>query len=172
MTQFQYRQADSRFERWGAAPDCRRVHSGRQNDCLVGGAEKVLLAPFLAYSALGRSYGQRYLGIGLMFSQQIDRILKVIERSGKAAVGTENGTAAYAVVSGGADEGRSAVELANRHRRITVEQYEFAPSLGRVSPGAMIYQSPRFTRIHSALRTSRGAVMASDECVHDLSILR
>jgi membrane protein DedA with SNARE-associated domain len=94
--------ADSRFERWGAPllvvaefiPGARTIAPS------LAGAEKVRPAPFLAYSALGALlWTALYLGIGVMFSTQIDRILKVMEQSGKAAVGIVGAAiAVYAAV--------------------------------------------------------------------------
>ena len=94
--------ADRRFERWGAALliVAEFIRGARTIAPSLAGAEKLRLAPFLAYSALGASlWTVLYLGIGVMFSQQIDRILKVIEQSGKAAIGiVVAAIAAYAVV--------------------------------------------------------------------------
>ena len=94
--------ADRRFERWGAAllvvaefiPGARTIAPS------LAGAEKLRPAPFLAYSALGALlWTAVYLGIGVMFSQQIDRILRVMEQSGKAAIGVVGAAiAVYALV--------------------------------------------------------------------------
>ena len=94
--------ADNRFERWGPAllivaefiPGARTIAPS------LAGAEKVRPATFLAYSALGAFlWTALYLGIGVMFSKQIDRILKVVEQSGKAAIGViGSAIAVYAVV--------------------------------------------------------------------------
>jgi membrane protein DedA with SNARE-associated domain len=80
---------DRRFERWGGAllvlaefiPGVRTLAPS------LAGAEKLSPIPFLLYSALDAAlWTALYLGIGLVFSEQIDRILVVVERSGKVAI--------------------------------------------------------------------------------------
>jgi membrane protein DedA with SNARE-associated domain len=81
--------ADRHFERWGGAllivaefiPGLRTLAPS------VAGAEKLGPMPFLLYSALGAAlWTALYLGIGVVFHEQIDRVLLLIERSGKAAI--------------------------------------------------------------------------------------
>jgi membrane protein DedA with SNARE-associated domain len=80
---------DRRFERWGAPllilaefiPGVRTLAPS------LAGAEKVRPTPFLLYSALGAAlWTALYLGIGLVFRKQIDRILALVEQSGKVAI--------------------------------------------------------------------------------------
>ena len=80
---------DRRFERWGAAllifaefiPGVRTLAPS------VAGAEKLSPTSFLLYSAVGAAlWTGLYLGIGLVFSEQIDEVLVLVERSGKVAV--------------------------------------------------------------------------------------
>ena len=80
---------DRHFERWGPAllvvaefiPGVRTLAPS------LAGAEKVRPTPFLIYSALGAAlWTALYLGIGLAFRRQIDRVLALIERSGKVAI--------------------------------------------------------------------------------------
>jgi membrane protein DedA with SNARE-associated domain len=80
--------ADRHFERWGGAllvlaefiPGVRTLAPS------LAGAEKLSPIPFLLYSALGAAlWTALYLGIGLVFSKQIDRVLVLLERSGKVA---------------------------------------------------------------------------------------
>lgn len=80
---------DRHFERWGGAllvlaefiPGVRTLAPS------LAGAEKLSPIPFLLYSALGAAlWTALYLGIGLVFSEQIERILVFIERSGKVAI--------------------------------------------------------------------------------------
>jgi membrane protein DedA with SNARE-associated domain len=80
---------DRHFERWGAAlliiaefiPGVRTLAPS------LAGAEKLSPIPFLLYSALGAAlWTALYLGIGLVFSKQIDRALVLVERSGKVAI--------------------------------------------------------------------------------------
>jgi|SRR5579862_535164 len=82
--------ADTHFERWGAPllvaaefiPGIRTLAPS------LAGAEKVRTLPFLFYSALGAAlWTGLYVGIGLVFRQQIDRVLTVIEQTGKIAAG-------------------------------------------------------------------------------------
>ena len=77
------------FERWGAAllilaefiPGVRTLAPS------LAGAEKLRPAAFLLYSALGAAlWTALYLGIGLLFHEQIGRALAYVEMSGKAAV--------------------------------------------------------------------------------------
>ena len=94
--------ADKHFEKWGAAllvlaefiPGVRTIAPS------LAGAEKVRPAPFLAYSALGALlWTALYLGIGVAFDKQIDRILNLVEQSGKVAIGVVGAAiAAYGVV--------------------------------------------------------------------------
>ena len=79
---------DRHFERWGRAvliiaefiPGVRTLAPS------VAGAEKLAPTPFLLYSALGSAlWTALYLGIGLVFSKEIERVLVVVERSGKVA---------------------------------------------------------------------------------------
>ncbi|HWZ72553.1 MAG TPA: DedA family protein [Casimicrobiaceae bacterium] len=81
---------DRHFERWGAAllilaefiPGVRTLAPS------VAGAEKLSPTPFLLYSALGAAlWTALYLGIGLVFSKELDRILAIVERSGRVAIG-------------------------------------------------------------------------------------
>jgi membrane protein DedA with SNARE-associated domain len=80
---------DKHFERWGAAlliiaefiPGVRTLAPS------LASAEKLSPIPFLLYSALGAAlWTALYLGIGLVFSKQIDRALVLVERSGKVAI--------------------------------------------------------------------------------------
>jgi membrane protein DedA with SNARE-associated domain len=80
---------DRRFERWGAAllifaefiPGVRTLAPS------LAGAEKLTPRSFLLYSAIGAAlWTGLYLGIGLVFSEQIDEVLVLVERSGKVAV--------------------------------------------------------------------------------------
>ena len=80
---------DRRFERWGAAllifaefiPGVRTLAPS------LAGAEKLSPTSFLLYSAVGAAlWTALYLGIGLVFSEQIDEVLVLVERSGKVAV--------------------------------------------------------------------------------------
>jgi membrane protein DedA with SNARE-associated domain len=80
---------DRRFERWGAAllifaefiPGVRTLAPS------LAGAEKLSPTSFLLYSAVGAALWMGlYLGIGLVFSEQIDEVLVLVERSGKVAV--------------------------------------------------------------------------------------
>ena len=80
---------DRRFERWGAAllifaefiPGVRTLAPS------VAGAEKLSPTSFLLYSAVGAAlWTALYLGIGLVFSEQIDEVVVLVERSGKVAV--------------------------------------------------------------------------------------
>ena len=80
---------DRRFERWGAAllifaefiPGVRTLAPS------LAGAEKLSPTSFLLYSAVGAAlWTALYLGIGLVFSEQIDEVLALVERSGKVAV--------------------------------------------------------------------------------------
>jgi membrane protein DedA with SNARE-associated domain len=80
---------DRRFERWGAAllifaefiPGVRTLAPS------VAGAEKLSPTSFLLYSAVGAAlWTALYLGIGLVFSEQIDEVVVHVERSGKVAV--------------------------------------------------------------------------------------
>jgi membrane protein DedA with SNARE-associated domain len=80
---------DRRFERWGAVllifaefiPGVRTLAPS------LAGAEKLSPTSFLLYSAVGAAlWTGLYLGIGLVFSEQIDEVLVPVERSGKVAV--------------------------------------------------------------------------------------
>lgn len=80
---------DRRFERWGPAllivaefiPGVRTLAPS------VAGAEKLSPMLFLLYSALGAAlWTGLYLGIGLVFREQIDRALALVEKSGKIAI--------------------------------------------------------------------------------------
>jgi membrane protein DedA with SNARE-associated domain len=94
--------ADSHFERWGASllvvaefiPGIRTLAPS------LAGAEKVATLPFLFYSALGATlWTALYVGIGLVFSSQIDQALAFIEQTGKiAAVVVATAVAAYFAV--------------------------------------------------------------------------
>jgi len=94
--------ADSHFERWGAPllvvaefiPGIRTLAPS------LAGAEKVRTLPFLFYSALGATlWTALYVGIGLVFSRQIDQALAFIEQTGKVALGlTAAAVAAYFAV--------------------------------------------------------------------------
>jgi len=80
---------DRRFERWGGLllifaefiPGVRTLAPS------LAGAEKLSPTSFLLYSAVGAAlWTGLYLGIGLVFSEQIDAVLVLVERSGKVAV--------------------------------------------------------------------------------------
>lgn len=80
---------DRHFERWGAAvlivaefiPGIRTLAPS------LAGAEKLSPTTFLLYSALGAAlWTALYLGIGLVFREQTDRALALVERSGKTAI--------------------------------------------------------------------------------------
>ena len=80
---------DRRFERWGGLllifaefiPGVRTLAPS------LAGAEKLSPTSFLLYSAVGATlWTGLYLGIGLVFSEQIDEVLVLFERSGKVAV--------------------------------------------------------------------------------------
>jgi len=80
---------DRHFERWGApllifaefVPGIRTLAPS------LAGAEKLAATPFLIYSALGAAlWTGLYLGIGLVFHEQIDRALLLVEKSGKVAI--------------------------------------------------------------------------------------
>jgi membrane protein DedA with SNARE-associated domain len=81
--------ADRHFERWGGSllivaefiPGVRTLAPS------LAGAEKLRLAPFLFYSAVGAAlWTALYLGVGLLFREQIERVLALMERSGKVAI--------------------------------------------------------------------------------------
>ena len=80
---------NTHFERWGAAllifaeflPGVRTLAPS------LAGAEKLSPVSFLLYSALGAAlWAGLYLGIGLVFREQIDRALALVEQSGKVAL--------------------------------------------------------------------------------------
>jgi membrane protein DedA with SNARE-associated domain len=80
---------DRHFERWGALllivaefiPGVRTLAPS------LAGAEKLSPTAFLLYSALGAAlWTAVYLGIGLVFSKEIDRALDLVARSGRAAI--------------------------------------------------------------------------------------
>lgn len=80
---------DRHFERWGAAvlivaefiPGVRTLAPS------LAGAEKLSPTTFLLYSALGAAlWTALYLGIGLVFREQTDRALALVEQSGKTAI--------------------------------------------------------------------------------------
>src|SRR6266699_986401 len=80
---------DKHFERWGAlllifaefVPGIRTLAPS------LAGAEKLGPTPFLIYSALGAAlWTGLYVGIGLVFHEQIDRALLLVEKSGKVAI--------------------------------------------------------------------------------------
>lgn len=80
---------DRHFERWGAPvlvvaefiPGVRTLAPS------LAGAEKVGPVPFLLYSGLGAAlWTALYLGIGVVFRDQIDRILVLLYASGRAAI--------------------------------------------------------------------------------------
>jgi membrane protein DedA with SNARE-associated domain len=80
---------DRHFERWGApllifaefVPGIRTLAPS------LAGAEKLASTPFLIYSALGAAlWTGLYLGIGLVFHEQIDQALLLVEKSGKVAI--------------------------------------------------------------------------------------
>ena len=92
---------DRRFKRWGAAllifaefiPGVRTLAPS------LAGAEKLSPTSFLLYSAVGAAlWTALYLGIGLVFSEQIDEVLVLVERSGKVAVAVIVVAIAYFVV--------------------------------------------------------------------------
>ena len=81
--------ADSKFERWGPPililaefiPGIRTIAPS------LAGAQKLRLSAFLTYSALGSAlWVGLYLGIGLVFRKQIERVLALLEQFGKAAL--------------------------------------------------------------------------------------
>ena len=81
--------ADRHFERWGGAlllfaefiPGLRTLAPS------LAGAEKLSPTSFLLYSALGAAaWTALYLGIGIVFRNQIGRVLVLVERSGKVAI--------------------------------------------------------------------------------------
>lgn len=81
--------ADRHFERWGAAllivaefiPGLRTLAPS------LAGAKKMSLTRFLLYSALGAAlWTALYLGIGIVFRQQIGEALAFLEQSGKVAI--------------------------------------------------------------------------------------
>jgi membrane protein DedA with SNARE-associated domain len=80
---------DKHFERWGAAllilaefiPGVRTLAPS------MAGAEKLSPTSFLLYSALGAGlWTAFYVGIGLVFHEQIDRALALVEHYGKATI--------------------------------------------------------------------------------------
>lgn len=80
---------DLHFAQWGAAllilaefiPGVRTLAPS------VAGAERLSPVSFLLYSAFGAAlWTSVYLGVGLAFSEQIDRGLVLLEQSGKIAV--------------------------------------------------------------------------------------
>ena len=80
---------DRRFERWGAALliFAEFIPGVRTLAPTLAGAEKLSPTSFLLYSAVGAAlWTGLYLGIGLVFSEQIDEVLVLVERSGKVAV--------------------------------------------------------------------------------------
>jgi membrane protein DedA with SNARE-associated domain len=93
---------DRHFERWGAPllvfaefiPGVRTLAPS------LAGAEKVRVIPFLLYSALGAVlWTALYIGIGLVFREQIDRVVAFIEQTGKiAAILAVAAVAAYFAV--------------------------------------------------------------------------
>ena len=81
--------ADRHFERWGAVllivaefiPGVRTLAPS------LAGAEKLSATSFLLYSALGAAlWTAVYLGLGLVFSKEIDRVLDVVAQSGRTAI--------------------------------------------------------------------------------------
>jgi membrane protein DedA with SNARE-associated domain len=80
---------DRHFERWGGAllVFAEFVPGIRTLAPTLAGAEKLSPTPFLLYSALGAAlWTALYLGIGLVFHEQIDRALILVEQSGKVAI--------------------------------------------------------------------------------------
>jgi membrane protein DedA with SNARE-associated domain len=80
---------DRRFERWGGLLliFAEFIPGVRTLAPTLAGAEKLSPTSFLLYSAVGAAlWTGLYLGIGLVFSEQIDEVLVLIERSGKVAV--------------------------------------------------------------------------------------
>lgn len=82
--------ADKHFEQWGAAllvvaefiPGIRTLAPS------LAGAQRLSLTLFLFASALGAAlWTALYLGIGLVFREQVARALHMVERSGKVAIG-------------------------------------------------------------------------------------
>jgi membrane protein DedA with SNARE-associated domain len=80
---------DRHFERWGASllvvaefiPGVRTLAPS------LAGAEKVGPVPFLLYSGLGAAlWTTLYLGIGVVFRDQIDQVLVFLHRSGTIAI--------------------------------------------------------------------------------------
>jgi membrane protein DedA with SNARE-associated domain len=83
------RKTDRHFERWGASllvvaefiPGVRTLAPS------LAGAEKVRLVPFLLYSGLGAAlWTALYLGIGVLFRDQIDPVLVFLHQSGRIAI--------------------------------------------------------------------------------------
>ncbi len=83
------RKTDRHFERWGASllvvaefiPGVRTLAPS------LAGAEKVGPMPFLLFSGLGAAlWTALYLGIGVVFRDQIDRILVFLHASGRIAI--------------------------------------------------------------------------------------
>jgi len=81
--------AGDKFERWGAPlllfaefiPGIRTLAPS------LAGAEKLRPLVFIAYSALGSAlWVGLYLGIGLVFRKQIERVLALLEQFGKATL--------------------------------------------------------------------------------------
>jgi membrane protein DedA with SNARE-associated domain len=80
---------DRRFERWGAVLliFAEFIPGVRTLAPTLAGAEKLSPTSFLLYSSVGAAlWTGLYLGIGLVFSEQIDEVLVLVERSGKVAV--------------------------------------------------------------------------------------
>jgi membrane protein DedA with SNARE-associated domain len=80
---------DRHFERWGGAllifaefiPGLRTLAPS------LAGAQRLSATSFLLYSALGAAlWTALYLGIGLVFREQIGRILALLEQSGRVAI--------------------------------------------------------------------------------------
>jgi membrane protein DedA with SNARE-associated domain len=81
--------ASSKFVRWGPPllilaefiPGVRTLAPA------LAGAQKLRPSAFLVYSALGSAlWAGLYIGIGLVFREQIERVLAMLEQFGKAAL--------------------------------------------------------------------------------------
>jgi membrane protein DedA with SNARE-associated domain len=81
--------ADMHFERLGAPllVVAEFIPGIRTLAPTLAGAQKLSPIPFLLYSALGAAlWTGLYLGIGLVFRKQIDRVLVFVEQFGKVAI--------------------------------------------------------------------------------------
>jgi membrane protein DedA with SNARE-associated domain len=92
---------DTRLQRWGPALliVAQFIPGARTLAPTVAGAEKLSPSLFLFYSAIGAAlWTALYLSIGLVFHEQIDRVLAFLERSGRIAlVAAAAAVAAYLI---------------------------------------------------------------------------